>query len=291
MNLLEKINGLSEAEIENHNKNELLNADLVFNEFKSDFKKGICNTCGESINSFNLNKFCHHWFLKPQGLKKKNFEKFLKEPIGFFHLETFFRWVANIENPIKAINDLQCEKIGNKLKVVTIKFREIEWTLNYGETDLKGHSTSIHTNFPHFHLQMTYKGKRFIDFGDFHIPFSKDDLEQFNLSLQYPDLLDFRFRNGEGMSQIENLKDFADIEKYLKPTSHSDNAVLNVKSFLMIPKGEIISKEKFNKIDIEAQEKSISKIQLLKQYFPNAIIISELNRGNGVPELKNRKPR
>lgn len=63
----------------------------------------------------------------------------------------------------------------------TIKYKNIEWTLTYGQSDLDGHKDSQNANFPHFHLQMLVDELPFIRFNDFHIPFSKEDL--FNIKL------------------------------------------------------------------------------------------------------------
>ena len=61
------------------------------------------------MDEFVESKPCFHWFTYPTGIKKKFFKKYLENPIGFFQLDSYFRWLANTEKPIGNINDLKDE--------------------------------------------------------------------------------------------------------------------------------------------------------------------------------------
>ena len=81
----------------------------VYKEFTDGLKIGKCFLCGGQMNSFEEGRPCFHWFTYPTGIRKKLFENYLKNPIGFFQLDSYFRWLANTEKPIANINDLKDE--------------------------------------------------------------------------------------------------------------------------------------------------------------------------------------
>ena len=78
------------------------------------------------MDSFDENKPCFHWFTYPKGIKKKYFENYLKTPIGFFQLDTYFRWLANSERPIGNINDLKEEISSTSYIETTYKYKNLE---------------------------------------------------------------------------------------------------------------------------------------------------------------------
>ena len=77
-------------EEKNHQQSEENKA--VHKEFISNLRIGKCFMCGLDMNAFIESKPCFHWFTYPSGIKKKNFEKYLQNPIGFFQLDSYFGW-------------------------------------------------------------------------------------------------------------------------------------------------------------------------------------------------------
>ena len=175
---------LTQKEIEEHNQKEILNYQKNLDEFKKAYSLNICSLCNNKLDSFDEDFFCLHWFLIPNGIKKKHFKKHLNKPLSYFNLETQLKWFATVENPIKSINDLSIDK-KTKLKEITIIYKNIEWSINYGITDLEGHKNSLNGNFPHYHVQIMIDNKEFIKFNDFHIPFNEYDLFLLNLIENY----------------------------------------------------------------------------------------------------------
>ncbi|HSZ87696.1 MAG TPA: hypothetical protein VK787_16800 [Puia sp.] len=173
MNIKNFFDSLIPEQIEEGNRLQLEENLRVYEEFKAAYKIGNCSLCTQPLKEFESNKPCFHWFLRPQGIKKKHFQKYLSTPIGFFRFDSYMRWIANLETPFKKINDLKSQMNPAKVIEYTIKYKNIEWSINIGRTDRIGYANTKNANFPHFHLQMKIDNNIFIKFNDFHIHFQK----------------------------------------------------------------------------------------------------------------------
>ncbi len=290
MDIRKYLENLSEEEIERRNLKQIQENNEFFTEFKDAYSKKCCSLCGNKLDYFNRIEACFHWFLLPSGIRKKDFDNYLKNSIGYFNLENYLRWVANMENPVKSVNDLSIEISKSKIKEITIKYKNIEWSLTFGSTDLEGHKDSKNADFPHYHLQMLVDGKPFIKFNDYHIPFSKDDLINFRLMAE-EDLVEFRNYHGEGISIIENSENREKIMEVMKVAENEENALFKTKTIVKRPNGKTISDDIFQKIIAESNETKIPKRSLFLKYYPDAEISTEILPGKGVPEMKKRIPR
>ena len=119
----EYLKKLSPEFIEKKNEEQLESNKKMFEEFKDAYSKGCCFLCGNKLDYFSPYETCFHWFLRPTGIKKKHFKDYLSEPIGFYRLESYLRWVATMDKFLKNINDLKSETSKSKLKETTIKYR------------------------------------------------------------------------------------------------------------------------------------------------------------------------
>jgi ssDNA-binding Zn-finger/Zn-ribbon topoisomerase 1 len=291
MDIREFFNSLTPEQIEEGNKKQLEENQRVYNEFKAAYKKGICSLCGKPMNSFEEDKPCFHWFLKPDGIKKKHFKKYLSTPIGFFRFDSYIRWIANIEEPFKNINDLQSEKNPAKVSEYTVKYNDIEWSINIGQKDRHGHLNSKNANFPHFHLQMKAGNNVFLRFNDFHIPLSDEDIFTFRAIEEASDKVVWRNTFGEGISILENEESIEQLDKLMKRTDDIKNATFNTSSMIELPEGVTISDEMLNKMIEESKESEIPLRHIVKKYYPESNIITEIRPGDGVPKISKRKKR
>jgi hypothetical protein len=284
------MNNLTPKQIEEGNrKQEAENKEIYF-EFSDAYSKECCFLCGMKLDYFNPSETCFHWFLKPSGIKKKYFKSYLSEDIGFFKLESYFRWLAHIEKPFKNINDLKCETTESKLLETTIKYKNIEWTLTYGQSELEGHKGSHNGDFPHFHLQMLVDGLPFIRFNDFHIPFSKKDLVNIEL-LKRDDVL-FRNSQAPGMADIlEDSEMLEMIDELCTIPENEEDASLNFGTMIQMPEGKTMSGEEIAEIFKKSKQTKRPLRHLMKEHFPGASIVSEVKPADGVPEKKKRKKR
>ena len=291
MNIRDFIKNIPPDEIERKNKKHIEENIAFYNDFKNAYSKGCCSLCGNKLDYFNKSEKCFHWFLYPNGIKKKDFDDYLIEPIGYFRLESYFRWIASMETPLKNINDLSFEISESKIKEITIRYKNIEWSLNFGPTDLKGHQNSKNANFPHFHLQMFIDNRPYIVFNDYHIPFSNEDLFNLELFNKAGDLVDFRNDFGEGISIIENEDNLKELDKILKVASNESTAPFHTTTIVEMPDGKTMSGDILEKVFEESRKTKIPKRHLISKYYPDAKIITQIAPGEGVPEMKKRKKR
>jgi len=284
------MNSLTPEQIEEGNRKQEAENEEMFLEFSDAYSKGCCFLCGMKLEYFSQSETCFHWFLKPSEIKKKHFKEYLSKDIGFFKLESYFRWLATTEKPFRNINDLICETTESKLLETTIKYKNIEWTLTYGKSDLEGHKDSKNANFPHFHLQMLVDGLPFIRFNDFHIPFSMEDL--FNIELLKEENVLFKNSQAPGMTDIlEDSEMFEQIDKHLTIAENEEDATLNFGTMIQMPEGKTMSGDEIAEILEESKRTKKPVRHLMKEHFPEAKIQSTVTPAVGVPEKKKRKKR
>lgn len=284
------MNSLTPEQMEEGNRKQEAENKELYLEFSNAYSKGCCFLCGMKLDYFDTSETCFHWFLKPSAIKKKHFKDYLSEDIGFFKLESYFRWLAHLEKPFRNINDLKCETTESKLLETTIKHKNIEWTLTYGQSDLEGHKGSNNGDFPHFHLQMLVDALPFIRFNDFHIPFSKEDLLNIKL-LKREDVL---FKNSQAPGMTDLLEDsemLKMIDEHCTVPENEEDASLNFGTMIQMPEGKTMSGEDIAKIFEESKRTKKPVRHLTKEHFPDASIVTEVKPADGVPEKKKRKKR
>lgn len=289
-NLDDFMNNLTPEQIKEGNKKQMAENKAIYFEFSDAYTKGCCFLCGMKLDYFNASETCFHWFLKPPDLKKNHFKDYLSQDIGFFKLESYFRWLAHIEKPFRNINDLKCETSVSKLLETTIKYKNIEWTLTYGNSDLEGHKGSYNGDFPHFHFQMLVDGLPFIRFNDFHIPFSKEDL--FNIELLKRDDVLFRNSQAPGMTDIlEDSEMLELLDDHCTVPENEEDASLNFGTMIQMPEGKTMSGEVIAEIFEESNRTKRPVRHLMKEHFPDASIVSQVTPADGVPIKKKRNIR
>ena len=290
MKIRKLLENLTPEEIEQNNLEHIEETDTIFKEFKDAYSKSCCSLCGNKIENFIPDEPCFHWFTLPIGIRKKHFKEYLSDQIGYFKLESYFRWMATLEKPLANINDLPGEE-SKKLKEITIRWKNIEWSLNYGETDLKGHLDSKNANFPHFHIQVIQNNRPFLRFNDFHIPFSKEDIFTFKMIEEAGDLVDFNEGIGRGISAITDPSYLRELDKNMKISDDENKATFATTSMFNLPDGKTMSGEIIKKIFLESKETGIPTRHLIKKYFPEANVYTEVIPGKGVPDIKGRNKR
>jgi len=260
----------------------------VYKEFIENLKIGKCFLCGGQMDSFNESKQCFHWFTHPKGIKKKFFEKYLKNPIGFFQLDSYFRWLANTERPIGNINDLKDETSSTSYLETTYKYKNIEWAFSVGHTDKEGHPNAKVGANPHYHIQMKVDYRVFLRFNDFHIPFSDGDLFTISMLEQMPDKVKLGHNHGQGIGILEDEDNLEIIDDALTITDDIENAPFNRQTLIEAPEGQTISNEIIQQAIEESKrtKKPIGKI--MQRLFSDARIISILTPSDGVPKMTKR---
>ncbi len=288
MNIRNFFDSLSPEQIEEGNRKQLEENKRLFEEFSSAYKQGNCSLCNLPLSEFFPSKPCFHWFLRPHGIKKKHFQKYLSSPIGFFRFDSYIRWIANLKSPFKNINDLRSEMNPAKVMEYTIRYMNIEWSISIGKTDRQGHPNTKNANFPHFHIQMKVDNNVFIKFNDFHIPFSDEDIFHLRSLEEAPDKAVLKNTFGQGMSIIEDDVLLKQLDKLMTRTDDLENATFNTRTLIQMPEGETMDGEILSKAFKESEETGIPVRHILKKYFPQASFMTEITPGDNVPEISKR---
>ena len=232
--------GLTQEESIQHFEIQKERYEKEYAAFIDNYEQDICYLCGKPFKTISKAEPCAHWLLRRCKFKKKDFPKIV-ENYDFYQISAFLRWVANAETGVRNINNLKEESSDRKIFEVTIKWKNIEWTLDCSKNDFKGHA-GTKTDFPHWHFQMRVDGNQFINFNDNHIPLSKDD--QLKIVLESdPDsgFLHSFGPGGQGMQEhmdrfAENPDEF--IEN-AQSTSNPEEGSVHMQSIIKGPKGGI----------------------------------------------------
>ncbi len=278
---------VAENQRQQHEDNE-----RVFQQFQESLKTGICFLCGGKMDSFDDKAPCFHWFLYPQGIRKKNFETYLKQPIGFFQLDSYFRWFANSDRPIGNINDLKDEISKTSYLETTYRYKNLEWAFSVGYSDKEGHNNTIAGAIPHYHIQMKVNGRIFLKFNDFHIPFSDADLLMMEMFEQAPDLVGWGHHHGQGIGILEDEDNLEFIDRVMTTTDNFDNGIFRRQTFFSAKPGHTIPGELLGKaIEENSRTKEpIGRIlqRLLAETEIEVSFISTISPGPAVTKMARR---
>ena len=272
-------------------KNNLLQHEenkRIYKEFTDGLESGKCFICKGQMDTFEVNKPCFHWFTYPTGIKKRFFEPFLKTPIGFFQLDTYFRWLANFEKLIVNINDLKDETSTTSYLERTYKYKNIEWAFSIGKTDMKGHLNTQVGAVPHYHLQMKVDNNIFLKFNDFHIPFSDEDLFHFELFEQASGKIKWGHTYGMGIGISEDEENLKLIDDTMIAADDIEDAPFNRHTFIQAHEGQTIPGEIIQQAIDESKLTKQPVGKILQRLLTNAKITVILAIGDGVPEMTKR---
>lgn len=276
-------------------KKDLDEAESDFKEFSEKIKCGTCSMCNKPIRHFNEDEPCLHWLLKPKSIKKTHIEQVLRY-FGFYRSNTYLRWAANSEEKFKNINDL--ESIDpTKIIEESISWNTLRWSFSCSESDFIGHQKSLLGDKPHYHLAMWQDNLPFIKYNDFHIPFTKEDL--FNFELQKNKTEDIKFYRPYA-SGMKHVFEWGELEEnqdeFLKGSGNGqseDNAALHFSTLVMASDGEKISGgDIYNLMEKAKNEGTTIAYQLKKsESLKNTNIRTIITPGDGVPTLDTRTKR
>lgn len=287
-NLRKFIESIPQEEIDKQTKIQDEENKKLYKEFIENLKIGKCFLCGDSMNFFDQNNPCFHWFTNPKNIKKKHFKKYLQQPIGFFQLDSYFRWLANSEQPFRNINDLKEETSKASYLETTYKYKNLEWAFSVGHTDLEGHPNTFSGSNPHYHIQMKVDDKIFLKFNNFHIPFSDDDLFNIEVLNQAGDLVKFDTYLGHGMNVLDDPNLLEIIDDHMTVTDNEDNATFRRQTFIQVPEGKSISCEIIQKAFEESRKTNEPIGKILGRLLSDAKIQTIISPGDGVPIMSKR---
>jgi hypothetical protein len=276
---------MSPEEIEEINRKNDEEHQRQADEFKAGYEKGVCYLCGKPFKTISKDNPCLHWLLRQCKFKKKDFPKIYAK-YGYGNIAAFIRWSANQERLLSSINDLEDEKGERKILSYTVKWKNIEWTFDCSKNDFSGHTgTSI--DYPHYHFQMRIDGRQFINFNDFHVPFTDEDVFVLTNSIGQGDWFKQNFGAiGSGMQEAVSI----DPELALEHMSNADedDATYHLSTMIEaidkpIP-GELIDEIRQESIETGKSMTLIAK-EILKDI---AIVKTVISPTDSIPDIAAR---
>jgi hypothetical protein len=259
-------------------------------EFRDAYVRGNCYLCGDSLTSFDESKPCAHWLLNPEGFRKKKHFAMVTSKYGFHQLQSVLRWLAFEEGGAKNINDLPEEGTG-KLREVTIRYKDLEWSFSCTPNDFNGHGSGSHQS-PHYHFQMRHGTRIVIRYNDFHVPFSETDILEISAEMASPDLKR-RWSHGEGMKEMFRPEVIDAMLENGGFKSTGDGAGdIEFDHFVEADEGTTIKGEDILALYEEAKRTGVSIGTLLRQgKLPNVTVQTIASPGPGVVEQTTRSGR
>lgn len=276
---------MSPEEIEEMNRKNDEEHQRQAAEFKAGYEKGICYLCKKPFKTISKDNPCLHWLLRQCKFKKKDFPKIYSK-YGYGNIAAFIRWCANQERLLSSINNLEEEKSERKILSYTVKWKNIEWTFDCSKNDFSGHEeTSIH--YPHYHFQMRVDSKQFINFNDFHVPFTDEDVFVLKNSIEQGDWFKQDFGAiGSGMQEAISI----DPELALEHMSNTeeDDATYHLSTMIEainkpIP-GELIDEIRQESVDTGKSMALIAK-EKLKDI---AVVKTVISPADSIPDIASR---
>jgi len=288
--------GIPQDIIQKNNELQILESKKQHDQFTNYFKKHNCYLCKHSLNSYNENVPCLHWLLLPDNMKKRNLLNFLNSGIDFFSVQTYLKWIANTEFFMRNINDLKEKAPNNVFLLETIKYKNIEWTLSIGKTDLEGHQNSEYGKSPHYHIQILKNNKSIIKFNDCHIPLSDDDLFTIACMQEASDITLNKTPFTDSITDIKAMCDQGysnDMDAILRTVDDKTEAIINRQTLIEASPNNPISGELIYEA-IQENKKTkepIGRILTRKLQSNNVKIATTLSPSENIPELKKRTQR
>lgn len=186
---------ISKEVVEQMQTQEVKQNQKDFDALMNALQEGKCYLCGRDIDECDEKNPCFHFLLNPR-LKRKYINALISQPISFIQLYTYLAWVANTERPCFNINDTLSDIANKRLFETTIRYKNIEWSFNFKQSDFEGHQDTKIGNSPHYHFHMTVDGKPIATFNKCHISFTPYDFLMFEIIKQGAAAVDTQFASG-----------------------------------------------------------------------------------------------
>jgi len=290
----EYLSTLSEEDILKRNKKTIKETEEEYDEFKKDADIGICYLCKNTFSHFSEKKPCIHWLLGPygpRGFKKKRHFHLIYENFSYHQIDSYLKWMANLQLPFFNINNLKEEKNPNKIIEHTVKFKDIEWSFSCSPGDMAGHMDKYEGKFPHYHFQMKTSQGVIISFSEFHIPFDEYDL--FMFSAKNGDLEGEVIYEDGYSSGLQEYLDSVNPQEIIDSMRHieeENKATFKLDTFITADPGKEIKGDDIARILKESKETGKTFTSLVKN-LDGISVQTIISPGPAIPEITKRLPR
>lgn len=144
---------------------------------------------------------------------------------------------------------------------------------------LRGHKGK-QIEYPHYHFQMRIDGRPFINFNEFHVPFSKEDLEILKLRDNSRIVQNFEVA-GSGMQDAVSV----DPNKVIAPSENEEDATYHFSTIVDMSDNPI-SGEELYEIQMEAKKLGKSFAYMLNERLSDrAKIQTVISSAESIPDI------
>ena len=277
-------------DLEKMNEKSFQINDEVYAEFKNALKEGKCFLCNDPLTYFSVEKPCMHWLLRPAGFDKKHFPLIFRN-FNYLRIQSYLRWMANTEIPAGNINDLEEEKNPKKVIEYTVKYRNFSWSFSCGKGDLAGHYLSFNKDarVPHYHFQMQIDEKPFIDYSNFHIPFTDEDLWTLPIILGMVPEATWLNDHGMGMQDMMTRLKPEELIDAMRTVKDESEGVYNLSTFVEAEPGKTMSGSELTNLLKKSKETGTPVAKLIKEIKNVGRVGTIVTPGPRVPNQAGRK--
>lgn len=271
-------------EIQALNKKHFKESKQQFEDFRDSIQNNKCSLCKHDLDFFNEQQPCLHWLLMPKGFEKKHF-LILNSKFGHERIQSFLRWYVNSFDLFTGINDLKEEHKPGKVIATTIKRGNLEWSFDMSKEDFEGQ----HWLSPHYHFQMRIGGKRFITFGEFHLPLSDYDRWCINIRLNKIPGIQYGEFFGAGVEGIlsNEFIDQNDLLSAMRSVKDESKAPFNISTLIEADSGKTILGDDLANI-IEEHNRTGQSIAHLSSKLKGVKTRVIIGPGDGIPVASER---
>jgi hypothetical protein len=248
--------------------------------FAQAFANGRCYICESPLSAFDKKMPCLHWLLRPTGFHKKDLPA-VTACYGVFQLQSYLRWVASEDGRGVNINDLDADDPEQYVIYITMRYKELEWSISCRKSDYLGHRNSRHGAEAHYHFQMRIAGRPFINYNDFHLPLNKNDIVHLEAMRTAPDVLKARWSFGHGMRDVLAEENLEHIISAPRSDEAGDDSAIKMDTVIIADEGTTLSGEMLYDLFQEAKDKRVSVASLVSK-IPNASATVIVSPGPGV---------
>lgn len=272
--LARRLGAMSDEERQHLNADQIQESEREHASFKEAFDRGNCYLCGRGLSVFVENDPCLHWFMRPAGVKKRHYPA-VAEKFGMMQVQSWLRWVANEGGWAKNIADTAD---ADHVVQMTARYGDFDWSISCGRTDFEGHP-GRDSNYPHYHLQMSIKGRPFISYNDFHFRIHRDEWLALSALAKAGGKSKFIF--GESFDELMATVDPETIINLPLGDSDPDSAPFNMQTIIVADEGANISGEAIYEMIRRAREDGVTIASRVHE-IPNASAQTVITEGPGV---------
>ena len=229
-----------------------------------------------------------HWLLRPVGVDKKHLSHVF-DNFDYFRIYALLCWLANVEAPMRNVNNLREEKPENKVLELTIKYKNLEWSFSSADSCFNGNhkKDGLPSSKPHYRFQMKIDERIFVKYSDFQVPFTEYDLWCFSIQRGEDEQIKYVTWRGGIQDAFDAIPPEAILEA-MKATDDETKATFHMQVMLDADEGKTISGDEIADL-IKERNRTGEPLAKLVKRLKNVNVKTVIMPGPAIPEIAGRR--